>query len=107
MLPPNQCIAAGKTDRAVGTVARHALFCFFTHIHHHATDRAVVRIAGATLPSGQPLTGDAFPGRYPLHLYRAATGAPLPNEASYEDEFRAALETQLRAKVLAVKSPAA
>lgn len=56
----------------------------------------VVRIAGATLPQ-RPLRGD-FPGRYPLHFFRAATGEALPNEGTFEEEFRQAMRQQLASK---------
>ncbi len=63
------------------------------------TETTVVRIAGQTLASGAPLQGDAFPGDYPLQFYREATGVPLPNEATYCQDFRDALQKQLLAKV--------
>lgn len=108
VLSATQCSTTRAIARATQSITRYLANNNTTNrktlhvlnpVQPRHTDTTVVRIAGQTLASGAPLPGDAFPGDYPLHFYRAATGVPLPNEPTYAEEFRNALKTQLLAKV--------
>ena len=56
----------------------------------------VVRVIGRTIPP-VPIRPD-FPGTYPRGFFHATTGARLPNDATFSQEFRAALEAGLKTK---------